>query len=172
MRSVRNSDAAPRRRAPYGVAIALGSALLAAACNGDGNSDTAKSPTARDTAVTATPAMASSTPPAPQASPPVADAMAPPPSAALATRLAADEQAAIMRLPAGRGHDLLVANCLTCHAPTMIEQQHKDTAAWNKTVTTMVSWGAPLTKEQQPVLVAYLAEHFSTRAPAALKPGP
>ena len=88
-------------------------------------------------------------------------------ASSLTAQLAADEQASIARLPAGAGHDLVLGNCIICHSSTMLEQQHKDSTAWNKTVTTMVSWGAPLPPPQQPVLVAYLAQHFPARAEEA-----
>lgn len=94
----------------------------------------------------------------------VAARVAPPPPAALTRALGADEQAAVARLPAGAGHDLVVGNCLICHAATMLEQQHKDTAGWNKTVTQMVAWGAPVPAGNRPVLVAYLAAHYAARA--------
>jgi len=90
--------------------------------------------------------------------------MAPPPPATLTSRMSAEEQAALRALPAGPGHELVRGTCLTCHAATMITQQHKDTAGWNKTVTQMVAWGAPVAKEQQATLVAYLFEHFPARA--------
>lgn len=93
----------------------------------------------------------------------------PPVDAALQAQLANDERSALAALPAGAGHDLLVSNCLSCHSPQMITQQHKDTAGWNKTITQMVAWGAPLAPAQQGVLVAYLAEQYPARpvAPAA-----
>lgn len=95
------------------------------------------------------------------------------PAASLTAQLAADEQSSIARLPAGAGHDLVLGNCIICHSSTMLEQQHKDSTAWNKTVTTMVSWGAPLPPAQQPVLVAYLAQHFPARAEgASARPAP
>jgi cytochrome c5 len=90
--------------------------------------------------------------------------IAPPPPAALTAALSAGEQAAIARIPAGAGHDIVVANCLICHGPSLIEQQHKDTTGWNKTVTQMVAWGAPLPPAEQPILVAYLAQHYGGRA--------
>jgi cytochrome c5 len=106
--------------------------------------------------------------PSPQPAPAVATAedaarIAPPPPAALSARTSAEEQAALRMLPAGAGHDLVVGKCLVCHAATMITQQHKDTTGWNKTVTQMIAWGAPVAKEQQAPLVAYLAEHFPAR---------
>lgn len=98
-----------------------------------------------------------------------AERMAPGEAPALAHRVESAEQSALARLPAGSGHDLVIGNCLICHSAAMIEQQHKDTVAWNKTVTQMRAWGAPLSAAQQPVLVAYLAQQFPARAagPAA-----
>ena len=91
----------------------------------------------------------------------------------LSAQLAAAEQSSIARLPAGAGHDLVLGNCLICHSSMMLEQQHKDSTAWNKTVTTMVSWGAPLPATQQPVLVAYLSLHFPARGEGATaRPAP
>jgi cytochrome c5 len=90
--------------------------------------------------------------------------MAPPPPAALARRLSAEEQAAMRALPDGPGHELVLGSCLSCHAAAMITQQHKDTAGWNKTITQMVAWGAPVTNDQQATLVAYLVEHYPARA--------
>jgi len=83
---------------------------------------------------------------------------------ALTARAAREEQAAIRALPEGAGRELVIGACVTCHAVTMLTQQHKDTAGWNKTVTQMVGWGAPLPRERQPALVAYLATHYPPRA--------
>jgi cytochrome c5 len=105
-----------------------------------------------------------SNPPPPAAPAAVANRLAPPPSAGLVRTVTADEQAAIQRLPSGNGRDLVLANCLICHSAALVEQQHKDTAAWSKTVTQMMAWGAPLAAAQEPALVAYLAQHFGARA--------
>jgi hypothetical protein len=107
--------------------------------------------------------------PAPQPAPSMATAevaarLAPPPSAEVSARMNVEEQAALRALPAGAGHDIIVGKCLVCHAATMITQQHKDTTGWNKTVTQMIAWGAPVAKDEQAPLVAYLAEHFPARA--------
>ena len=109
---------------------------------------------------------------APKTAPAVATAedaarIAPPPPAALSVRTSAEEQASLRTLPAGAGHDLVVGKCLVCHAATMITQQHKDTTGWTKTVTQMIAWGAPVAKEQQSPLVAYLVEHFPARTASA-----
>ena len=107
------------------------------------------------------------------ASPAEADAIAPPPEARLLRRAEALERAGLAALPKGAGHVIAVGGCVTCHSASMIAQQHKDTAGWNKTVTQMVAWGAPVAPEQKPVLVAYLAEHFPARAQGtAAKPVP
>jgi hypothetical protein len=42
----------------------------------------------------------------------------------------------------------------------MLTAQHKDRAAWEKTVKSMVAWGAPVQPGQEEVLVRYLAEHY------------
>ena len=106
--------------------------------------------------------------PAPAVAPAaVAARMAPPPSAAISALTSAEEQAAIRALPAGTGRELVVGKCIVCHSAGLITQQHKDTAGWNKTVTQMIGWGAPVAKDQQVQLVAYLAEHYPARAAGA-----
>ena len=123
-------------------------------------------PTPGFTSAQGTPA----TQPAPAVAPAAAvERMAPPPSPALAARTSADQRAAVRSLPAGAGRDVVVGKCLVCHGATMITQQHKDTTGWNKTVTQMVAWGAPVPKDQQTTLVSYLAAHYPPRAggPAA-----
>ena len=110
--------------------------------------------------------------PSPQPAPAVATGdvaarLAPPAPAALSARMSAEENAALRALPPGAGHDIVVGKCLVCHAATMITQQHKDTTGWNKTVTQMIAWGAPVAKNQQAPLVAYLAEHFPARTAGA-----
>ena len=147
-----------RRSGPRRLTLALFPAMLVlGAWRGGDTSAREQAPGAAESAATSTPAFVA-------APPESAARLAPPPPAALLTRLASEEQAAVARVPAGTGHDLVVGNCLICHSATMIEQQHKDTTGWNKTVTQMVAWGAPLRKEQQPALVAYLAESFPARA--------
>ena len=149
---------------------------------GRAGADSAPAPAAQrsvvaDSAPTPGFTSARGTPPSQPAPPiaPAADAarMAPPPPATLASQLSAEEQAALRALPAGPGHELVLGTCLTCHSATMITQQHKDTAAWNKTVTQMIAWGAPVAKDQQATLVAYLFEHFPARAAGeSVRPAP
>jgi cytochrome c5 len=159
------STRAPAARGHIGVRAALavvaGSVTLGCGAGAAARTDAADS--------TASPG----TPPVAFASATEAAAMAPPPEAALLQRAEAAERAAMAALPKGAGHDIVVGGCISCHSATMIAQQHKDTAGWNKTVTQMVAWGAPVTAEQRPVLVAYLAEHYPARAQGtAAKPVP
>ena len=91
--------------------------------------------------------------------------LAPGLSDAVTARAAREERESLRALPAGAGRELVVGAGLTCHSATMLTQQHKDSAGWNKTITQMVGWGAPLPKEQQPALVAYLTQHFPPLAP-------
>ncbi len=96
--------------------------------------------------------------------------VAPPPPASLVALVNEEERAATARLPAGAGRELVLGSCLICHAVTMIEQQHKSAAAWEKTVTQMIAWGAPVPAGKQSVVVAYLAEHYPARATGASLP--
>ena len=90
--------------------------------------------------------------------------IAPPPAAALAAAARSEEEAALTSLPAGDGRDIVIGNCLICHAATMITQQHKDAAGWDKTVTQMIAWGAPVPEARHAALVSYLAEHYPARS--------
>jgi cytochrome c5 len=93
----------------------------------------------------------------------IGSSMAPPPSTALAAATSEGERTALEALPKGEGHDLILGNCLTCHGVAIIAQQHKDSAGWTKTVSQMAGWGAPLSKEDQPVLVRYLIQNYPAR---------
>jgi cytochrome c5 len=90
-------------------------------------------------------------------------ALAPGPSPALAAAISASEQATLAALPSGAGQALVKTNCLVCHSAAMIEQQHKDEAAWTKTVTQMMGWGSPLPADQKQELVTYLVANFGPR---------
>jgi cytochrome c5 len=106
----------------------------------------------------------------PESASSAASTLAPPPSAALASALAASERESNARIPAGAGREIVLGDCLTCHGASLILQQHKDTAGWNKTVTQMIAWGASVDSAEKPVLIAYLAEHFAARAPGPTPP--
>ena len=64
------------------------------------------------------------------------------------------------RLPAGKERAVAEQACLLCHSPQLIAPQHKDAAAWEKTLVQMEKWGAPLTPAQHVVLKRYLVRNF------------
>ena len=70
------------------------------------------------------------------------------------------------RLPAGPERAIAERACLVCHSPQLIAQQHKDAAAWEKTIAQMEKWGAPLTPAEHDSLKAYLTRRFGPRARA------
>jgi DMSO/TMAO reductase YedYZ molybdopterin-dependent catalytic subunit len=50
--------------------------------------------------------------------------------------------------------------CFICHDDHMMQQQHLTRAQWDKEVTKMTGWGAPLKDEQRNGLLDYLAGHY------------
>jgi cytochrome c5 len=59
------------------------------------------------------------------------------------------------------GERIMNASCQTnCHTVRSVQTQAMDAAAWTKTVGTMVDKGAKVSKDDIPVLVRYLAEHY------------
>jgi hypothetical protein len=96
----------------------------------------------------------------------------PAPDSSLLARLQQMERAALDALPAGPGRDQVAAACVPCHSPQMFTAQRKDRAAWAKTVSSMVAWGAPLPAGQQEAVVRYLAEHYGRGAGVTSGPHP
>ena len=47
-------------------------------------------------------------------------------------------------LPPGPGQEIAVRSCQMCHSPMLIVQQHKDSSGWERTITQMEKWGAPV----------------------------
>jgi len=78
----------------------------------------------------------------------------------LKARLVSVEEKEMAALPDGNAKELVTGRCLLCHGAALITQQHKDAAAWGRTVTQMRAWGTPLQDDEQATVVAYLAEHF------------
>jgi cytochrome c5 len=93
-----------------------------------------------------------------------AAATAPPP--ALQKTLATAETGEIAKLPDGPAKVIVTERCLLCHGAALITAQHKDGAAWGRTVTQMRTWGTPIQDEDQTALVAYLTQHFGQTAAA------
>ena len=54
------------------------------------------------------------------------------------------------------GEDIYRSACRTCHEQDLITQQRLTAAGWERTVDKMVRWGARVTPEQKPALVAFL----------------
>ena len=63
-------------------------------------------------------------------------------------------------LPAGDGKSIAEGACLPCHSAEMLVQQRLTEKQWTAAVEKMMRWGAVVTDEQKPKLVAYLAKHF------------
>ena len=93
-----------------------------------------------------------------------AQAPAPPsppgPSPALTSVIAEGERSSLAALPAGPGQSEVEASCVICHGTAMIQQQHKDSAGWAKTVNQMRTWGAPLSEDKVPEVIAYLTKNY------------
>jgi len=67
------------------------------------------------------------------------------------------------------GERIMNASCVdACHSVRVIQTQAMTPEAWGKTVATMVEMGAKVSKEDVPVLVQYLAQHY---APVPEGPG-
>lgn len=66
-------------------------------------------------------------------------------------------------LPAGAGFEIAGRACMMCHSVSLIVQQHKDSTAWEKTLTQMDAWGAPFVGAERDTLRDYLLEHFGPR---------
>lgn len=91
--------------------------------------------------------------------------------------LSAAERAQVLTFLAGRfgrdvasgatvpadGEAVYRAACRACHEDDLASQQRLSAVAWARTVDKMVSWGARVTPEQKPALVAYLASRWGTR---------
>ena len=61
------------------------------------------------------------------------------------------------------GEGVYRAACRSCHEDDLASQQRLSAVAWSRTVDKMASWGARVTPEQKPALVAYLASRWGTR---------
>ncbi len=55
---------------------------------------------------------------------------------------------------------MVESNCLICHGAALIQQQHKDSTGWTKTLKQMRGWGSPLTDADEPVLIDYLIKSY------------
>ena len=100
----------------------------------------------------ATAATAPSTSAAPKSAPAAATPAAPGPRFAYPREL-----------PPGPGKPIAERTCMMCHSAMLITQQAKDSLGWEKTITQMEKWGAPLTLEERDTLRLYLSGQFGPR---------
>jgi ubiquinol-cytochrome c reductase cytochrome c subunit len=73
-----------------------------------------------------------------------------------------DEDRAERRIVADR---LVQENCLICHSREMFARQRLTSAQWKTEVEKMVGWGAPLAKDQEPLVTEFLTEELSSEKP-------
>jgi len=67
--------------------------------------------------------------------------------------------------PEGAGAALAQRACTVCHSPMLVTQQHKDAAAWERSVAQMEKWGSPtLTPAERDTLLRWLVEGWGPRA--------
>ncbi len=66
-------------------------------------------------------------------------------------------------LPAGEGREVADKACRICHSAMLVTQQAKDSTAWEKTVATMIKWGAPVPPAERDSLLRYLRTAFPAR---------
>nr|MBI3613239.1 c-type cytochrome [Nitrospirota bacterium] len=59
---------------------------------------------------------------------------------------------------------LLASRCSVCHSTDLVLQQRLPRDRWEATVTKMVHWGAQLDKEEETLLIAFLATYFHPEA--------
>jgi len=63
-------------------------------------------------------------------------------------------------LPEGKGKSVVESRCYACHSADILLQQRLNEKQWTATVEKMTRWGAPVTDEEKPVVIAYLTKHF------------
>lgn len=63
-------------------------------------------------------------------------------------------------LPQGKGRDVMIRVCSTCHAPELAADQQYDKAQWKDLVDQMASNGAQATEEEFDQIVTYLSTAF------------
>lgn len=65
-------------------------------------------------------------------------------------------------LPPGKGVELVVEKCTTCHEADLIVQQRLTHLGWGKEVDKMIRWGTVATSAEKEIIVDYLASHFGS----------
>jgi cytochrome c5 len=63
-------------------------------------------------------------------------------------------------LPDGAGKEILLTTCTQCHDLQRIRRQGRSAEAWLEILDAMLNEGAPLSEQDLPVLLGYLARNF------------
>jgi mono/diheme cytochrome c family protein len=82
---------------------------------------------------------------------------------ALATVAPASAQDTNRGLPESAGAEVARAKCLGCHEADLIVSQRLSATGWDREVAKMERWGAKVSADERPVLVAYLTRQFGVR---------
>jgi len=67
-----------------------------------------------------------------------------------------------------RGRLVYQNNCLMCHSEELIQGQRLSEVQWVSEITKMVGWGAPVAKDEQPDLLAFLLGSFGAEVPRVI----
>jgi len=65
-----------------------------------------------------------------------------------------------LQLPEGAGKQAVERTCFLCHGFGQFARVNLDRPDWDHIISVMVAWGAPLRKEEIPVVIDYLATNF------------
>ncbi len=71
-----------------------------------------------------------------------------------------------IKLKDGAGKDEVVANCAICHSLDYVQMNSPflDRKGWEAEVAKMIkAYGAPVSAEDAPKIVSYLAEHYARK---------
>ena len=63
-------------------------------------------------------------------------------------------------MPQGRGRDIVLNICTMCHDLTRVQRSRHTPEEWEDILVTMLNEGAPLSDEDFPVVLNYLARNF------------
>lgn len=76
------------------------------------------------------------------------------------------------QLPEGKGKDLALKYCTTCHASTVWASQHHSSEQWTSLIDNMVSKGLNAPDEDLATITDYLTANFGPTKPAASAASP
>lgn len=67
--------------------------------------------------------------------------------------------------PQGKGRDIIVEKCTLCHDPQRVVAFVRPKGQWHEVIEAMRRRGSPITPEEIPVAVSYLAKYFGPDSP-------